>query len=67
MPESRMQTAGKTLFTDLIQGSVALKEGSVKCTDSWGCPIERGIKSLVFKDIYSMSGIRTMMMSRLGR
>ncbi len=52
--------AGKTLFTDLIQGSVALKEGSVKCTDSWGCPIERGIKSLVFKDIYSMSGFRTM-------
>ena len=52
--------AGKTLFTDLIQGSVALKEGSVKCADSGGCPIERGIKSLVFRDIYSMSGIRTM-------
>lgn len=52
--------AGKTLFTNLLQGSVALKEGSVRHFDRTGKEIAGGIRTLVFKDIYSMTGAQSM-------
>ena len=52
--------AGKTLFTELIQGSIALKEGQVRHFDEHGHEVSGGIRTLVFRDIYSMSGIRSM-------
>ena len=52
--------AGKSLFTDLIQGSVALKEGSARHYGRSGEEISGGIRTLVFRDIYSMTGIRSM-------
>ena len=52
--------AGKTLFTELIQGSIALREGSVRHFGEDGNEISGGIRTLVFKDIYSMSGVQTM-------
>ena len=52
--------AGKTLFTGYVQGSVALKEGSVRHCDRTGKEVSGGIKTLVFRDIYSMSGVRSM-------
>ena len=52
--------AGKTLFTDLIQNSIALKEGSVRHLDEQDNEIAGGIKTLVFRDIYSVSGVQSM-------
>ena len=56
--------AGKTLFSNLIQGSVALKEGRVVHTDREGNVVSGGIRTLVFRDIYSMSGIQSMYYQR---
>lgn len=52
--------AGKTLFSDFIQGNIALKEGSVRHSDDSGDEVSGGIRTLVFKDIYSMSGVQSM-------
>ena len=52
--------AGKTLFTDLIQGSIALKEGHVRHEGRDGSEVSGKIRTLVFRDIYSMAGIRSM-------
>lgn len=52
--------AGKTLFSDTFQGNVALREGSVRHTGSDGKTVCGGVVSLVFRDIYSMAGVRSM-------
>ena len=43
--------AGKTLFTDLIQGSIALKEGHVRHEGRDGSEVSGKIRTLVFRDI----------------
>ncbi len=52
--------AGKTLFTELLQGSIALKEGSVTRAGADGNSASDEIRTLVFKDIYSVSGAASM-------
>ena len=48
--------AGKTLFTNHVQGSVALKEGHVRYSAVDGRSIPGGaVRSLFFRDIYSVS------------
>lgn len=52
--------AGKTLLTDILQGKIVLKEGQVNIV----CGEEKGayrlIKSMAFRDIYSLADCRNM-------
>lgn len=52
--------AGKTLFTDFLQGSVSLKEGTVRYSEEQGSPAFSRIRTLVFRDIYSVNGAGSM-------
>ncbi|MFV0417170.1 MAG: ATP-binding cassette domain-containing protein [Dysgonomonas sp.] len=48
--------SGKTLFTDILLGKYALKEGEIICKDENGksLQISSVIKSVAFRDIYSI-------------
>lgn len=52
--------AGKTLLTDILQGKIVLKEGRVNiaCGEETGA--YRLIKSMAFRDIYSLADCRNM-------
>lgn len=52
--------AGKTLLTDILQGKIVLKEGQVNivCGEETGA--YRLIKSMAFRDIYSLADCRNM-------
>lgn len=52
--------AGKTLLTDILQGKIVLKEGQVNivCGEETGA--YRLIKSMAFRDIYSLADYRNM-------
>lgn len=52
--------AGKTLLTDILQGKIALKEGEVKIYDGEGRGSYQLIKSMAFRDIYSLADCRNM-------
>ena len=52
--------AGKSLFGGFVKRSIALREGSVRYYGKGGEPVENGIGSIEFRDIYSVSGARTM-------
>ncbi len=52
--------AGKTLFANLLQGKVALREGSVKCLDEEGRERFGVVKFKAFRDIHSLTDSRNM-------
>ena len=47
--------AGKSLFTDLLQGKVALRKGYVKFFDEDGVEQFGAIRSLTFRDIHTLA------------
>ncbi|NDW19352.1 ATP-binding cassette domain-containing protein [Dysgonomonas sp. 216] len=52
--------AGKTLLIDLLTGKYALKSGIINCKDETGHnqSISTVVKSMAFRDIYSMSDLQ---------
>lgn len=51
---------GKTLLTDILQGKVALKEGKVEIVSDRGEESYKIVKSMAFRDIYSLADCRNM-------
>lgn len=51
--------AGKTLLTDILQGKIVLKEGQIRITGQ-EAETYRLIKSMAFRDIYSLADCRNM-------
>ena len=49
--------AGKTLLTDLLQSRIVLREGEAG-TDSPDLPLYEAVRSISFRDIYSLSDCR---------
>ena len=49
--------AGKTLLADLLQGRIVLREGETG-TDSPDLPLYEAVRSISFRDIYSLSDCR---------
>lgn len=52
--------AGKTLLTDILQGKIVLKEGRVHVAFGEETGTYRLIKSMAFRDIYSLADCRNM-------
>ena len=52
--------AGKTTLTDILQGKIALKEGKVEIICDRQEESYRLIKSMAFRDIYSLTDCRNM-------
>lgn len=52
--------AGKTLLTDILQGKIVLKEGRVRIVSEQETEAYRLIKSMAFRDIYSLTDCRNM-------
>ena len=52
--------AGKSLFTDLLQGKVALRKGYVKFFDEDGVEQFGAIRSLTFRDIHTLADCKNM-------
>ena len=52
--------AGKTLLTDILQGKIVLKEGRVHAAFGEETDTYRLIKSMAFRDIYSLADCRNM-------
>lgn len=46
--------AGKTILTDILTKKYALKEGEIVCYNNENTPISKIVKSVAFKDIYSI-------------
>lgn len=52
--------AGKTLLTDILQGRIVLKEGEVRILAEGKEETYRWIRSMAFRDIYSLTDCRNM-------
>lgn len=52
--------AGKTLLTDILQGKIVLKEGQVRISCGEEVEAYRAIRSMAFRDIYSLTDCRNM-------